>query len=87
VNVSKPLRVGDIPPDALKQMMAGAAELAKNPNPPPRDKLPPDAQRMRTWALAQLGHIAAGVNPFREEELVSLRAERASLDSHGGETN
>jgi pimeloyl-ACP methyl ester carboxylesterase len=80
VNVSKPLRVSDIPPDALKQMMAGAAELAKNPNSPPRDKLPPDAQRMRTWALAQLGHVAAGVNPFREEELVGLRAERAKSE-------
>jgi hypothetical protein len=35
---------------------------------------------MRTWALAQLGHVAAGVNPFREEELVGLRAERAKSE-------
>jgi pimeloyl-ACP methyl ester carboxylesterase len=31
---------------------------------------------MRAWTLAQLGHIAAGVNPFEHEELAALRAER-----------
>jgi pimeloyl-ACP methyl ester carboxylesterase len=77
VNIANPLRVSDIPPEALKQMRAGAQALAKRPNEPPRDKLPPDAQRMRAWALAQLGHIAAGVNPFEHEELAALRAEQA----------
>jgi pimeloyl-ACP methyl ester carboxylesterase len=77
VKVSNPLRVSDIPPGALSQMKAGAQSLAKHPNEPPRDKLPPDAQRMRAWALGQLGHIAAGVNPFEHEELAALRAERA----------
>jgi pimeloyl-ACP methyl ester carboxylesterase len=28
---------------------------------------------MRTWALGQLGHVAAAVNPFEAEELASLR--------------
>lgn len=77
VKISGPLRVSDIPPEALIQMKAGAESLAKHPNEPPRDKLPPDAQRMRAWALAQIGHIAAGVNPFEHEELAGLRAERA----------
>jgi pimeloyl-ACP methyl ester carboxylesterase len=76
VKTSGPLRISDIPPAALKQMMSGAQSLAKNPNPPPRDKLPSDAQRMRAWALGQLGHVAAGVNPFEHEELALLRAER-----------
>jgi pimeloyl-ACP methyl ester carboxylesterase len=76
VKTSGPLRVSDIPPDALSQMKAGAQALAKHPNEPPRDKLPADAQRMRAWTLAQLGHIAAGVNPFEHEELTALRAER-----------
>jgi pimeloyl-ACP methyl ester carboxylesterase len=76
VKTANPLRISDIPPAALKQMMSGARSLAKNPNPPPRDKLPPDAQRMRTWALAQVGHVAAAVNPFEHEELALLRAER-----------
>jgi pimeloyl-ACP methyl ester carboxylesterase len=77
VKVSGPLRVSDIPPDALSQMKAGAQKLAQSPNEPPRDKLPPDAQRMRAWALAQVGHVAAAVNPFENEELAGLRAERA----------
>jgi len=77
VKRSGPLRISDIPPEALSQMKAGAQQLAKHPNEPPRDKLPLDAQRMRAWALAQIGHIAAGVNPFEHEELASLRAERA----------
>ena len=77
VKVSSPLRVSDIPPDAVSQMRGGAQESAKHANPAPRDKLPIDAQRMRTWALAQVGHVAAGVNPFMEEELAGMRAERA----------
>ncbi len=46
-------------------------------NDPPRDKLPKDAQRMRSWALGQIGHVAAAVNPFEYEELAGLRAEGA----------
>jgi pimeloyl-ACP methyl ester carboxylesterase len=85
VKVSNPLRVSDIPPGALKQMITGALESAKNANPPPRDKLPPDARRMRTWALAQVGHVAAGVNPFESQELARLRAERAKSEHPLGE--
>ncbi|MEP7342017.1 MAG: alpha/beta hydrolase [Acidobacteriota bacterium] len=77
VKISGPLRVSDIPPEALSQMKAGAESLAKHPNEPPRDKLPPDAQRMRAWTLGQIGHITAGVNPFEHEELADLRAEAA----------
>jgi pimeloyl-ACP methyl ester carboxylesterase len=80
VKVSGPLRVSDIPPGALSQMKAGAQKLAQSPNEPPRDKLPPDAQRMRAWALAQVGHIAAAVNPFENEELAGLRAERVKSE-------
>jgi pimeloyl-ACP methyl ester carboxylesterase len=80
VKVVGPLRVSDIPPDALSQMKAGAQKLAQSPNEPPRDKLPPDAQRMRAWALAQVGHIAAAVNQLENEELAGLRAERAKSE-------
>jgi len=75
VNTSTPLKVSDIPPQALAQMTAGLDDASRHANEPPRDKLPPDAQRMRTWALGQLGHVAAAVNPFTEEELAQLRAE------------
>jgi len=77
VKVSNPLRVSDIPPSALSQMRVGIQEAVKTANDPPRDKLPTEAQRMRTWALGQLGHVAAAVNPFENEELAGLRAERA----------
>jgi pimeloyl-ACP methyl ester carboxylesterase len=77
VKVSNPLRVSDIPPEALAQMRAGLDEGARHANDPPRDKLPADAQRMRTWTLAQLGHVAAAVNPFENEELAALRTQRS----------
>jgi pimeloyl-ACP methyl ester carboxylesterase len=73
---ASPLRVSDIPPPALQQMRAGLADASRNANEPPRDKLPIEAQRMRTWALGQLGHVAAAVNPFEHEELAGLRADR-----------
>lgn len=77
VQTSTPLRISDIPPQALSQMKVGLDEASRRANEPPRDKLPPDAQRMRTWALGQVAHVAAGVNPFVEEELAVLRAESA----------
>jgi pimeloyl-ACP methyl ester carboxylesterase len=77
---SGPLRVSDPGPNLLKQMMAGTDELSKHANDPPRDLLPPDAQRMRTWALAQLGHVTAGVNPFDIEEIIALHKERLKSD-------
>lgn len=80
VKTSNPLRESDIPATALSQMKAGAAEAAAHANPGSRAKLPPDAQRMRTWALARWQHVAAAVNPFEIEELMGLRAERLNSD-------
>ena len=80
VNTTSPLRIRDIPPPALQQMRAGLADASLHANEPPRDKLPMDAQRMRTWALGQLGHVAAAVNPFELEELALLRAHRDQQD-------
>jgi hypothetical protein len=56
-------------------MKAGAAEAAAHANPGSRTKLPPEAQRMRTWALSRWQHAAA-VNPVESEELMGLRTER-----------
>jgi pimeloyl-ACP methyl ester carboxylesterase len=77
VKISGPLRESDIPAAAFKQMQAGAAWLAKGANNPPRHKLPPDAQRMRSWVLSRWQHVASGVNPHEADELAMLRAERA----------
>src|ERR1043166_4963557 len=76
IQTSNPLCESDIPPAALSQMKAGLPEASLHANDPPRNLLPPFAQRMRTWALAQVKHVAAAVNPFEIEELASLRSER-----------
>src|SRR5262245_9098213 len=61
-------------------MRAGLADASAHANDPPRDKLPPDARRMRTWALGQLGHVAAAVTPYAHAELAALRAARAAQE-------
>jgi pimeloyl-ACP methyl ester carboxylesterase len=80
VKTSGPLRPGDIPPAALSQIKASLPEASRNANLPPRDKLPPEAQRMRTWALGQVSHVAAGVNPFEHEDLAELRANQTKTE-------
>jgi pimeloyl-ACP methyl ester carboxylesterase len=80
VKTANPLRESDIPPSALSQMKAGAAEDAAHPNPGSRVKLPPEAQRMRAWALARWQHVAAAVNPVETEELMEMRTQRLKND-------
>ena len=77
VKAAGPLRVDDIPPAALAQIRAGLADARRHANDPPRDKLPVEAQRMRSWALGRVGHVVAAVNPVEIEELAALRAQRA----------
>jgi pimeloyl-ACP methyl ester carboxylesterase len=76
VKTSGPLRIADIPANALAAMRAGIAMTAPHANDPPRDKLPAEAREMRAWGLAQIGYIASGVNPFEAEEIALLRKER-----------
>ena len=73
IQTSNPLRERDIPPEALKQITAGLSNASRHANEAPRDRLPIDAQRMRTWALGQVKHYAAAFNPFEDEELAGLR--------------
>jgi pimeloyl-ACP methyl ester carboxylesterase len=80
VKTAGPLTENEIPADAMKQMKAGAASLVPGANAPPRDKLPSDAQRMRTWVLSRWQHLAAHVNPYEAEELAFLRTERVNGD-------
>ena len=74
VKTSGPLRLSDIPPGAMDQIKTGLNDASIHANDPPRNKLPADAQRMRTWTLGQVGHVIAGVNPFDIEELANLRS-------------
>jgi pimeloyl-ACP methyl ester carboxylesterase len=87
VQKSNPLHDSDIRGTIREQMEAAARSLAAHPNDPPRDKLPPDAQRMRAWALGTVKHIAAGVNPYQieVEELAGLRAERIKTEHPYGD--
>jgi pimeloyl-ACP methyl ester carboxylesterase len=78
VKTSGPLRIEDIPAQALAQIRAGLANARQHANDPPRDRLPSEAQRMRTWALGRIGHVVAAVNPFEAEELAELRAQRGN---------
>lgn len=73
----RPRNESDIPPDALKQMKAASLRAQVDANPGERQKLPEDAQRMRTWTLGRWQHIAAANNPFELEELAALRADHA----------
>jgi hypothetical protein len=82
VQKSNPIHESDIQGKIREQMEAGARSLAAHPNDPPRDKLPPEAQRMRAWALGTIKYIAGGVNPYEieVEELAGLRAERTKTE-------
>lgn len=80
IKKSGPLRKGDLGPSLIARMLAGTEELSRHANDPPRDKLPLDAQKMRTWALAQLGHVAAGVNTMEADELAALHADRIKTE-------
>jgi hypothetical protein len=55
-------------------------DLAPHANDPPRDKLPADAQRMRTWSIAQVKHHIVNDNPFAGEEMAALLAERTTKE-------
>lgn len=85
IKTSGPLRIEDIPAGALAAMRRGIAATAPQANDPPRDKLPDDARKMRSWALQQIGHVAAGVNPLEVEEIALLRKERIETPQVYGE--
>lgn len=74
VKTSGPLRENQIPAGIRAQIEAAAGKMAAGASSPPHDKLPPDAQRMRVWAFAQVKHWAANDNPFEGEELAALLA-------------
>jgi pimeloyl-ACP methyl ester carboxylesterase len=76
VKTSNPLRESEIPPGARTLIEAAARQAGPTANEPPRDKLPAEAQRMRTWALSQVKHYAAYANPFEAEELALMIADQ-----------
>jgi pimeloyl-ACP methyl ester carboxylesterase len=76
VKTSDPLHVSDIPPHIIDVIQSSIRGMRGQYNNPPRDKLPPDARRMREWSLSQIKHAASNDNPFEADELVAMLAER-----------
>jgi pimeloyl-ACP methyl ester carboxylesterase len=72
VQTSNPLHQSDLPPAVVKQIEAVARQMVPHAVESPYNKLPEDAQRMRTWSFAQIKHWASNDNPFEAEELSAL---------------
>ena len=80
VKTSGPLQYNQIPERFVTMIKDQVPELSAHANDPPRDKLPADAQRMRTWSYAQMKMHISNDNPFEAEELGILRAERTRTE-------
>jgi pimeloyl-ACP methyl ester carboxylesterase len=80
VKTSGPLQYNQIPERFVTMIKDQVPELSAHSNNPPRDKLPADAQRMRTWSYAQMKMHISNDNPFEAEELGILRAERTRTE-------
>ena len=76
VKTSDPLRYSEIPERFVTMIKDQVPQVSAHANDPPRDKLPADAQRMRTWSYAQVKMHISNDNPFEAEELGMLRAQR-----------
>jgi pimeloyl-ACP methyl ester carboxylesterase len=72
LQTANPLKESDVPPAALTQMKLAAQVQGPTANEAPRNKLPSDAQQMRTWSLSRWQHFVAGSNPAESDELVDL---------------
>ena len=78
VKTSDPLRYSDIPERFVTMIKDQVPQLSAHAHDPPHDKLPADAQRMRTWSYAQVKMHITNDNPFEADELGMLRAQRTS---------
>jgi len=74
-----------IAPDVLKQIEKVMQLFGKPVIDPPYDKLSPDVQQIRLWALARPEHFLAEENPFSGEELSAMYAERLKTESPLGD--
>ena len=74
VKKDSPVHASEIPPDIMRALTESARQMARSANDPPYNKLPPDIQAMRTWAIGQPKHAAASDNPFEPEERAALLA-------------
>jgi pimeloyl-ACP methyl ester carboxylesterase len=80
VKTSDPLRESEIPLKFVTMIEDQVPQLSAHANDPPRDKLPADAQRMRTWSYAQVKMHISNDNDFEAEELGILRTGRTRTE-------
>jgi hypothetical protein len=73
-----PLRVEQLPPDVRRQLEAAAAQSRNQPVGAPFDRLPPNLQRARAWATAQVKWSAANNSRFNGDEVLALKKARAA---------
>jgi pimeloyl-ACP methyl ester carboxylesterase len=76
VKTAGPLHDSDIPPAVRAQIESMAGWNLQHANESPRNKLPIEAQRMRSWATSQVKHAIASNNPYEGDELLAMQAER-----------
>jgi pimeloyl-ACP methyl ester carboxylesterase len=75
---SEPLQIDQLPANLRQQIEAAAAQNARQPVGPPHNKLPPDLQRARAWAMSQSKWFASNNSPFGGDEILALKNERAA---------
>jgi pimeloyl-ACP methyl ester carboxylesterase len=80
VKTADPLHESEIPRRFVTMIKDQVPQLSAHANDPPRDKLPANAQRMRTWSYAQVKMHISNDNDFEAEELGILRAERTRTE-------
>lgn len=85
VKTSDPLRESEIPLRFVTMINEQVRQLSPHINGPPRDKLPADAQRMRTWSWAQVKMHISNDNDVEAEELGILRAARTRTEHSLGD--
>jgi len=73
-----PLRVEDLPTNLRRQFEAAAAANANRPVGPPHNKLPPELQRARAWAMSQVKWFASNNSPFEGDEILALKNARTA---------
>ena len=75
---SNPLRIEQIPANLRQQLETAAAQNAGRPVGPPHNKLPPELQRARAWAMSQIKWFASNNSPFNGDEILALKTARAA---------
>lgn len=85
VQTGNPLREEEIPQRIVDLILPQALQLGARANDPPRDRLPEEAQRMRTWSISRITHHVVNDNEVEAEELAALRSWQARTPYPYGE--